>query len=143
MDMTSIQGPLTGGAMIGMAAAGLLLLTGKTAGVSGALYGVVTGERGEFPWQFAFVLGLVLGGVMLGQFMPQALPASAGSSLPLLGLGGLLVGFGARLGGGCTSGHGVCGMGRLSRRSVVATCSFMAVAMATVFLVRISGGSLS
>lgn len=143
MDMTSIQGPLTGGAMIGMAAAGLLLLTGKTAGVSGALYGVVTGERGEFPWQFAFVLGLVLGGVMLGQFIPQALPASAGSSLPLLGLGGLLVGFGARLGGGCTSGHGVCGMGRLSRRSVVATCSFMAVAMATVFLVRISGGSLS
>ncbi|NUO15025.1 MAG: YeeE/YedE family protein [Planctomycetaceae bacterium] len=122
--------------MIGGAAAGLLLLTGKTAGVSGALYGTVTGERGEFPWQLAFVLGLVLGGVMIGQLMPQALPASVGSSLPLLGLGGLLVGFGARLGGGCTSGHGVCGMGRLSRRSIVATCSFMGAAMATVYVAR-------
>jgi uncharacterized protein len=127
---------LSGGALLGLAAAGLLVLTGKTAGVSGIVDGVLRGEKGEWGWKAAFVLGLVAGGIVLRFVMPGALPALAPRALPLVAVGGLLVGFGARLGGGCTSGHGVCGIGRLSRRGLVGTLVFMAAGAATVFLLR-------
>jgi len=125
-----------GGALIGAAAAVLLVLTGKTAGVSGIVDGVLRAEKGEWGWKAAFVLGLVAGGLVLRFTMPQTLPASAPRSLALVAVGGLLVGFGARLSGGCTSGHGVCGIGRLSRRGLVGTLIFMAAGILTVFVLR-------
>lgn len=136
MNWEEVVRPLAGGSLIGLAAAGLLVLTGKTAGVSGIVDGVVRGEEGEWGWKAAFVLGLIAGGIVLRFAMPEALPTSAPRGLPLIAIGGLLVGFGARLGGGCTSGHGVCGIGRLSRRGLVGTLVFMAAGAATVFLLR-------
>jgi len=127
---------LTGGALIGAAAAGLLALTGKTAGVSGIVDGLLRGEKGEWGWKAAFVLGLVAGGLILRFTMPGALATVAPRSLTLVAIGGVLVGFGARLGGGCTSGHGVCGIGRLSRRGLVGTLVFMAAGVLTVLVLR-------
>lgn len=131
--------PLAGGALIGMAAAGLLLLTGKTAGVSGILEGVLRRERGEFGWKLAFVLGLVAGGLALRLLAPATLPAAAPRSWPVLLIGALVAGFGARLGGGCTSGHGVCGIGRGSRRGLVGTVVFIAAGMIAVAAMRALG----
>ncbi len=136
---TEIAPPLAGGALIGTAAAALLALTGKTAGVSGILDGILRGEKGEFGWKLAFVAGLLAGGAGLLWLRPESFPAAPSGSLGLAVAGGLLVGFGTRLGGGCTSGHGVCGLGRLSRRSLVGTLLFMAVGMLVVALRRALG----
>jgi hypothetical protein len=141
MDIESLKGPLIGGAMIGAAAGGWFLLSGKTAGCSGALIGAITAEAGEAGWKIAFLAGLALGGVALAQWMPASLPEAFHPSYLVLAAGGLLVGFGSRLGGGCTSGHGVCGIGRLSLRSTIATCTFMAAAALTVFVARHVEGS--
>ena len=127
---------LLGGALIGLAAAGLLVLTGKTAGVSGILDGVLRGERGEWGWKAAFLAGLVAGGLLLDWRLPSALALGAPRALPWTIAGGLLVGFGARLGGGCTSGHGVCGIGRASLRGLVGTALFIASGALTVLLFR-------
>jgi uncharacterized protein len=127
---------LAGGALIGTAAAALLLLTGKTAGVSGIVDGVLRREKGEWAWKAAFLLGLVAGGVILRFTMPETLAAVAPRALPLVAIGGLLVGFGARRGGGCTSGHGVCGIGRLSLRALVGTVVFMVTGALAVFVLR-------
>jgi hypothetical protein len=132
MDWNQAAAPLAGGALIGIAAAALLVLTGKTAGVSGVLDGILRREKGECGWKLAFALGLLAGGFVLRLARPDALASAAPRALPLVALGGLLVGFGARLGGGCTSGHGVCGIGRLSRRSLVGTLVFMAAGIAAV-----------
>ncbi|HXX92325.1 MAG TPA: YeeE/YedE thiosulfate transporter family protein [Planctomycetota bacterium] len=136
MDGDAALRALEGGALIGLAAGALLALTGKTAGVSGIVEGVVRGERGEWGWKAAFVLGLLAGGFVLRVAVPGALATSAPRALPLIAVGGVLVGFGARLGGGCTSGHGVCGIGRLSLRGVAGTLVFIATGMATVYLAR-------
>jgi uncharacterized membrane protein YedE/YeeE len=122
---------LGGGLLIGTGAAVLLLLNGKIAGISGILENTVSGAFGPKGWRIAFLVGLVLPAALLGLGaidFPQGLPVLAAS--------GLLVGFGTRLGSGCTSGHGVCGLGNLSPRSLLATLTFMIVAAATVFLVR-------
>lgn len=126
---------LLGGVLIGLATATLLLLNGRIAGISGIVGGVVLPERGDWTWRALFVLGLVAGGIIAQVVAPQALGAIS-QSLPILAIAGVLVGFGTRLGGGCTSGHGVCGTSRLSRRSIVATLTFMAVAGGVVFAVR-------
>ncbi|HEX7899518.1 MAG TPA: YeeE/YedE thiosulfate transporter family protein [Planctomycetota bacterium] len=135
--MPDIVGPLAGGALIGLAAAGMLLLKGKTAGVSGVLEGVVRLEKGELGWKLAFVAGLLAGGVAMKLLRPESFSTPAGS-LGLAVVGGLLVGFGTRVGGGCTSGHGVCGVGRGSRRAIVATLVFMAAGMLTVLARRLA-----
>ncbi|MGA9580879.1 MAG: YeeE/YedE family protein [Allosphingosinicella sp.] len=129
--------PLAGGALIGTAAALLLVLSGRIAGVSGmAAAAVRIADRGP-PWRqaAAFVAGLPTGALLIATFCrrPDILITS---SVPLLIAAGLLVGFGTRLGNGCTSGHGVCGMARLSPRSVAATAAFMAAGFATVFVAR-------
>ena len=129
MDWTGIGPALLGGALIGTAAAALLLLTGKTAGVSGILEGAVLREKGEAGWKLAFLAGLLAGGVLLALLRPSSFTQLPHPSLGWAVGGGLLVGFGTRLGGGCTSGHGICGIGRLSKRSLVATIVFMGVAM--------------
>ncbi|HZL99040.1 MAG TPA: YeeE/YedE thiosulfate transporter family protein [Planctomycetota bacterium] len=132
---------LLGGALIGLAAAALLVLTGKTAGVSGIVDGVLRGERGEWRWKAAFLAGLVSGGLLLAWRLPSALVDGPPRGWPFVIAGGLLVGFGARLGGGCTSGHGVCGIGRGSLRGVVGTAIFIAAGVLTVWLLRTVAGA--
>ena len=127
---------LIGGALIGAAASVLLLLDGRIAGISGILGGLLPPERGDTAWRFLFLLGLPIG-VALWRWLGN--PAAAlhiTSSVPVLIAGGLLVGLGSRIGSGCTSGHGVCGLARLSPRSVAATGAFMAAGIATVFVGR-------
>ncbi|MBE7490256.1 MAG: YeeE/YedE family protein [Planctomycetes bacterium] len=136
MNLNDTTLALAGGAMIGLAAAGWLVLTGKTAGVSGMLYGMVKPEPAERGWQASFLLGLLVGGIGLSLFWPQRLPELAADRLWLYAAAGALVGFGTRLGGGCTSGHGVCGIGRLSLRSIAGTCVFIAAGVAAVYLFR-------
>lgn len=128
-----------GGLMIGAAAASLLALTGKTAGISGIVDGVVRGEKFEFSWKLAFVLGLISGGIGLVFVLPGNVAEQGLRPLPIMAAAGLLVGFGTRMGGGCTSGHGVCGIGRLNVRSIVGTVTFIAVGAVTVILWRTLG----
>ena len=132
---TPISG-LLGGVLIGLASAGLLLADGKIAGISGILGRSLFPVSGDLGWRLAFLAGLPLGAWLTAQVSPAATEfAITGNTLCLVG-GGLLVGFGTQLGSGCTSGHGVCGLARGSRRSIVATVTFMASAAITVFLVR-------
>jgi uncharacterized protein len=125
---------LIGGALIGLAAVLLMLLNGRIAGVSGILGGALTGaDRG---WRLAFLIGLVGAPLLLGAAgRPLPMPWMP-SSFAIVIAAGLLVGFGTRLGSGCTSGHGVCGIARLSPRSIAATLVFMASAMVVVALMR-------
>lgn len=128
---------LAGGALIGASAALLYLLEGRIAGISGIWGGLA--DRTDRAWRLAFVLGLLAAGLAAHALSPAAAtpPApGAGPSAPLLAVAGLLVGFGARMGNGCTSGHGVCGLGRGSARSLSATVTFMATAAAVVLLTR-------
>ena len=132
---TPVSG-LVGGMMIGLAATLLLLLNGRIGGISGIVGGLVSpgARKGEDAgWRVAFVVGLVLGAFFYAA-AAGGLPGGVEASLPVLVVAGLLVGFGTRLGSGCTSGHGVCGIARLSKRSIVATVLFMGVAALTVFV---------
>ncbi|HXV24872.1 MAG TPA: YeeE/YedE thiosulfate transporter family protein [Alphaproteobacteria bacterium] len=127
---------LVGGIIIGGSAILLMVLLGRIAGISGIVGGLLPPPAGEAGWRLAFLFGLVAGPVLwglVGGFVP---PVEVTSAIPVLIAGGLLVGFGTSLGSGCTSGHGVCGLARLSPRSLVATLTFMAVAVATVFVTR-------
>ena len=128
---------LAGGALIGTAAAVLLLLSGRIAGVSGMLASAVRIADQGAPWKqaAAFILGLPLGAWLIASGV-RAPDIAITSSVPVLIIAGLLVGFGTRMANGCTSGHGVCGIARLSGRSIVATAVFMATAISTVALMR-------
>jgi uncharacterized membrane protein YedE/YeeE len=130
---------LLGGALIALALGGLLVAGGRVGGVSGALGGLVRGDSGPSSWRLFFVLGLVAGGLVWSLISPTAFSASP-RSLPVIAVAGLLVGIGTRMGGGCTSGHGVCGTSRFSTRSIVATATFVAVGAATATMVRLFGG---
>jgi uncharacterized membrane protein YedE/YeeE len=126
---------LAGGLLIGLAAAMLLLLNGRIAGISGILGGLLHPANGDVGWRIAFVLGLVLAPAVFSLFAP--LPAvRVDASTAVLVVAGLLVGIGTRYGSGCTSGHGVCGLSRLSPRSLVATVAFMCAGFATVYVAR-------
>lgn len=126
---------LVGGIMIGLAAAAFALLNGRIAGVSGILGGLLRPAPGDAAWRAAFVAGLVLAPWAYAAVarLPEA---TIEATYPVVVIAGLLVGIGTRYGSGCTSGHGVCGIARLSRRSLVATACFMAAGFATVFVVR-------
>ncbi len=132
---------LLGGALIGLSAACLLLVSGRIAGVSGILAGVLAPRRGEVLWRALFVAGLVAGGAIAHHLYPDAFASTLSRSTPTLAAAGLLVGFGTRLGNGCTSGHGVCGVGRLSPHSLAAVATFVAAGMATVATLRLMGAS--
>jgi uncharacterized membrane protein YedE/YeeE len=122
--------------LIGLSVAWLWLFDGRIAGISGIVGGVLTPRTGEVPWRLAFVFGLIAAPAfyrLLGGAVPKI---DVSSSLIAILAGGFLVGFGTRLGSGCTSGHGVCGLARLSRRSIVATALFMGTAIATSFVLR-------
>lgn len=143
MSMSTILPPLIGGVLIGLASIMLMLFNGRIAGISGITGGLLAPKRGDTAWRGAFVGGLIAGGIALRMFYPEAFPAEVKTSLPALVVAGLLVGIGTRMGSGCTSGHGVCGMSRLSPRSIVATLTFMATGMLTVAAVRhLFGGAL-
>jgi uncharacterized membrane protein YedE/YeeE len=137
--------PLTasiGGVLIGLSAGLLWLTNGRTAGISGIFAGVLPLRRGDADWRIAFLIALIAGAI-LGAWIGPKLFSEMSGATPQLGIGagtaivaGILVGVGTRVGGGCTSGHGICGLARFSARSMVAVITFMVVAMATVYVVR-------
>ena len=131
--MTDLVHLVAGGALIGAGAAVLALANGRIAGISGAFGNVLDGDAGPQRWRLGFLVGLLLPALYL--LLNDVQVAMAGGVGWLLAAG-LLVGIGTRVGSGCTSGHGVCGMANLSKRSIVATLLFMGTAMATVYVVR-------
>jgi len=135
-DFTPIPA-LAGGALIGLASVWLLAANGRIAGVSGMLHGMFTlrEPHGVLQWRAWFIAGLLLGGAAW-QLLGGAAPLRAGFPLGWVAVAGLLVGFGTRMGGGCTSGHGVCGLGRLSLRSLAAVLTFMATGAAATYVMR-------
>lgn len=126
---------LAGGIIIGLAAAALLLLAGRTLGISGIFYGALTARGPECAWRAVFLLGLLAAPSVLKVFFTPV-PPHIDTSLPLLAVAGFLVGFGTRLGNGCTSGHGICGLSRLSPRSLAATLTFMLAGFMTIYVLR-------
>ena len=130
---------LLGGLLIGLAATFLLIANGRVAGISGIVAGLFVRDGARVLVNAAFVAGLLIGPGLFRVFHGEWPRVTIESSMPVLAAAGLLVGFGPRLGSGCTSGHGVVGLARLSPRSIVAVITFMATAIATVFLMREAG----
>lgn len=127
---------IAGGVLVGVGLLMALAASGRIVGVSGVLGGLMRATPGEVGWRLAFVAGLLGGGALLAAILPNAITYRLDRTLPELALAGLLVGYGTSLGNGCTSGHGVCGVGRLSPRSLVATALFVASGAATVIATR-------
>lgn len=136
MHELTIVPAFIGGALIGLAASILLLTHGRVAGISGLYGGLFRRGTRDRSFRLSFIAGLVVAGVLIRLLAPASFATSWSAPLPVTLLAGLLVGFGTQLGYGCTSGHGVCGISRMSIRSVVATLTFMASGFATVFVVR-------
>ena len=132
-----------GGVLIGIASAGLLMFHGRIAGISGIAGGIFRPMAGDTSWRVMFLVGLFAAGVGWSYFFPEDYLVAIDRSTAALVVAGLTVGVGTQIGGGCTRGHGVCGIGRLSKRSTVATISFMVTAALTVFVVNeVLGGSI-
>ena len=127
---------LAGGALIGVSVTVLLLFNGRIAGVSGILNGVFSAPKQDKLWRLLFLLGLFLGALLFNLGVPDFNSPRHNYPLPLLAIGGVLVGFGARMANGCISGHGVCGLGRRSMRSLVSVLVFMGVGMLTASIVQ-------
>ncbi|HIF51385.1 MAG TPA: YeeE/YedE family protein [Thiotrichaceae bacterium] len=128
---------LAGGVLLGISASLLLLFNGRIAGISGILSGVfTTSNSAEKVWRLLFLLGMVVAGFTYQLLFPDSFVEREDFPLSLLLIGAFIVGFGTRMGGGCTSGHGVCGIGRLSKRSIIATVVFMTSGVATVYVIR-------
>jgi uncharacterized protein len=126
----------SGGLFIGLAATLLLLFNGRIAGISGMMSGLIKAPRTEIYWRLVFLIGVVIGAFLFNQIKPDFYQPRVDFPVWLLVLGGFLVGFGTRMGNGCTSGHAVCGIARLSIRSMVATVTFMLSGFITVYIVR-------
>tara|TARA_B100000609_G_scaffold199292_1_gene201836 strand:- start:2044 stop:2466 length:423 start_codon:yes stop_codon:yes gene_type:complete len=139
--MEQILPPLVGGILIGLASLGMMFFNGRIAGISGIFRGGLLPEAGETLWRWVFVGGLVAGGVVMMFVKPTVFPTTFVSKWPVYVVAGLLVGFGTRLGSGCTSGHGICGISRFSARSIVATLTFITTGAITVFLMKMIGGA--
>lgn len=125
-----------GGFLIGLASVLFMAVHGRIAGISGIVAGVLTPASGDWPWRVAFIAGLFAAPLAVWGLTGEKPGTTFLHPVWLVAIGGALVGFGSRLGGGCTSGHGVCGMARLSKRSIAATATFMATAIATIFLLH-------
>jgi len=131
---------LLGGLIIGLAVAILYLMRGNYTGISGIYFNVISVNKSGFLWRFLFITGLIIGPVILSFFSFTDLGFEMPNTNPIIViLGGLLVGYGTQLGSGCTSGHGVCGIGRLSIRSIVGTCVFVGAGVVTVLITRSLG----
>lgn len=133
---------LSGGILIGLSAVLLLWLNGRIAGISGIVNGILLPKRGETRWRVAFLLGMIGAAGLYMAFVPGAPQPREDFSRMGLVVAGVLVGFGTRMGNGCTSGHGVCGIGRLSARSIVAVLTFMFTAVLATYATRHMGFSL-
>lgn len=140
MDNFTPLSATIGGLLIGLSAVMLMALHGRIAGISGVFSGVFFAGKGKRGWRIAFVLGLIVAPLLVWLAQGARPPFIMEAGYPLIIVGGLLVGFGTRLGSGCTSGHGVCGLSRLSPRSMVSVGLFMGAGMATVALLRIVVG---
>jgi uncharacterized membrane protein YedE/YeeE len=127
---------LLGGIIIGAAVSMMLLMNGRVTGISGIINGAISPQKGDTAWRWLFVAGLVVGGLTLRALNPQVFGAGSGTSPLLTIVAGLLVGVGTIMGSGCTSGHGVCGISRFSPRSLVATITFIAAGIVSVFIFR-------
>jgi uncharacterized protein len=132
-NFTPVSG-LIGGLLIGLSTVLLILLNGRIAGISGIVGGLLARNGSEVGWRAVFIVGLLLGAFIYMLAIGGALPVNIQASLPVMVIAGLLVGFGTRLGSGCTSGHGISGIARFSKRSIVATLVFMVTAIITVFV---------
>lgn len=139
--MSSFILPIIGGILIGLSASLLLYLNGRVMGVSGIVRDALLKRSPENRWRVAFILGLLFGGFIVRLLWPYALEISVSRNLGTLAIAGVLVGFGTSLGSGCTSGHGICGLSRLSPRSVVATLTFIAFGILSASLFRLITGS--
>jgi uncharacterized membrane protein YedE/YeeE len=134
---------LIGGMLIGLSASMLLLFNGKIAGISGIIAGTLSPAKNDTLWRIVFVAGLLVGGFLLRLLSPQTFAIGITRSWSALVVAGLLVGFGTRLGNGCTSGHGVCGLSRFSQRSLIATVTFIATGTLTIYIINhLLGGAL-
>src|SRR5689334_19689211 len=134
---------LCGGLLIGLSASLLLLCEGKIAGISGIVGGLLKPAQGDALWRALFLAGLLTGGFFFRLFAPDVFTITLSRSTRALAVAGLLVGFGTRLGNGCTSGHGVCGVSRFSLRSIIATITFMVTGIVTVYVINhLLGGTL-
>lgn len=131
---------LLGGAVIGLAVSVFLLASGRVAGISGILGGVLSPKPGDIAWRLAFLAGLLIVGVVAAVVDPTALAVSSSRGPLAMLAAGLVVGYGTRLGNGCTSGHAVCGLSRFSVRSLAATTTFMFTGMVTATAMRLLGG---
>jgi len=125
---------LIGGILIGVSASAMLFFNGKIAGISGIVAGLLSPMNKENLWRATFVAGLLTGGFILGFVSPEAFTINIARSGVTFAIAGLLIGFGARIGNGCTSGHGVCGVSRFSVRSIIATATFVAIGALAVYV---------
>ncbi len=126
---------LIGGMLVGISALLLMLFTGKTAGISGIINGTIARKQQDRVWRIVFLIAMAAGGIIASRIFGGLIPQQYDASLLVVIVSALLVGAGTRIGNGCTSGHGICGIGRLSVRSIMATSVFMATAMLTVFAI--------
>ena len=138
--MESILYAIGGGALIGLSASWLLLAKGRVAGISGIVGGLLGRWNEHSGWRSSFVVGLLAGGALLVGALPETIAVAEGRSVAVMAVAGLLVGYGTRLGSGCTSGHGICGLTRFSARSGIATITFMATGALTATLFGLIGG---
>jgi uncharacterized membrane protein YedE/YeeE len=137
----SFIAPIVGGLLIGGSAVLLLLVMGRIAGISGIVWGAISGQA-DNSWRWLFIVGLLAGPLIYHAASDTPYPAASTQPWWFAVIGGLLVGIGVKMGGGCTSGHGVCGIGRLSMRSLTATLTFMATGIVTVFVLNCVQGRL-
>ncbi len=127
---------VVGGLLIGLSATLLMLFNGRIAGVCGIAYGLFNQSIGDKLWRWLFLFGLILGAILLHYFGGLSAPSPSNASLPILILGGFLVGFGTQMGSGCTSGHGVCGISRFSNRSIISTVLFIMFGVLSMLVFR-------
>jgi uncharacterized membrane protein YedE/YeeE len=130
---------LLGGMVIGLSVSLMLLFNGRVTGISGIINGALNNVKGDTAWRWAFVGGLLAGGFAMNAIRPDLFVNELNTQTPTIIVAGLLVGFGTIMGSGCTSGHGVCGLSRMSPRSLVATLTFIAAGMASVALLKNTG----
>ena len=143
IDPQSIINAIIGGALIGLSASLLLVINGHVAGISAIMATFLRPEGRELRWRSIFMAGLLVGGVILVMMSPDVIQVAQGRSVLDLIVAGIVVGFGVRMGNGCTSGHGVCGLARFSKRSLVATIAFMTTGFMTASAIYLFGGAAS
>jgi len=134
--MEIVSRPLIGGVIIAFTVSLMLLMNGRVTGISGIVRGLLSFKKDDTSWRVAFFLGLVMGGFFISRFISDVFLNESQRNLPQVALAGILVGFGTAMSNGCTSGHGVCGISRLSIRSLIATVTFISFGVLSVFLIK-------